>query len=259
MKQIKAFTPLLEIHDLSFKFSTQLIIFKDISFSIQSGEFLSIIGQSGSGKTTLLKCISGILNPFQGKIIIREKSNVEKTGRVTLVFQDYSRSLFPWLTVHANVLFAIDKKKLPSKKKKEIASEMLKSVGLKPYENFYPWQLSGGMQQRVALARALAYSPDILLLDEPFASVDSLTRIDLENLLLSLWDQYRFSVIFVTHDVDEAIFLSDRILILEGTPAKIKEEIQIPITRPRDAIHVKESVEFAKIRTLIYNIMRNKG
>jgi NitT/TauT family transport system ATP-binding protein len=172
---------------------------------------------------------------------------------MALVFQDYSRSLYPWMTVAKNVEFPLRRK---SRDRKAAVARALESVGLAGFEDKYPWQLSGGMQQRVAIARALAYRPEILLMDEPFASVDAQTRSDLEDLVLKLRHDYGITILFVTHDIDESVYLADRVVILSQRPTVVQELLEVPLPRPRDQVATKELPEFAHLRAHVYRAIK---
>ncbi len=173
---------------------------------------------------------------------------------MALVFQDYSRSLLPWMSVHDNVVLPLKARRprMPRAERDALAGEALASVGLDEQGPKYPWQLSGGMQQRVAIARALAYQPEILLLDEPFASVDAQTRADLQDLLLEVWQRTRLTVLFVTHDIDEAVYLGERIVVLAASPSRVDETVGVDLPRPRDQIATKALLEFAELRGRIF-------
>ena len=191
----------------------------DVSFSVQPGELVCVVGPSGCGKTTLLKCISGLLEPTAGHVELASPKD-----KMALVFQEYSRSLFPWMTVRQNVAFPLRRNK-----KSPLVTETLAAVGLEGAMDRYPWQLSGGMQQRVAIARALAYEPSMLLMDEPFASVDAQTRADLEDLVMEVRQRYDSTIVFVTHDIDESVYLSDRIVVLTKAPTTVGEVLDVPL------------------------------
>jgi len=224
----------------------------DVSFEVAAGEFVCVVGPSGCGKTTLLKCISGLLDPDAGE--------VRMDGTLALVFQEYSRSLFPWMTVRQNVAFPLRRRKLDKAQVRSIVEETLSSVGLAHAVERYPWQLSGGMQQRVAIARALAYQPQILLMDEPFASVDAQTRADLEDLVLEVRRKYDITIVFVTHDIDESVYLSDRIVVLTPSPTRVQEVVEVPLPRPRDQVQTKERPDFAHLRAHVWrSIKRPEG
>lgn len=221
----------------------------DISLSVNENEFVSILGPSGCGKTTLLRIISGLLQPSSGSIT---KDNINEQNYLKFVFQEYNKSLFPWLSVYDNVAFGLklDRKKSKSEIRTEV-NKFLSLVNLNSYQKHYPWELSGGMQQRVAIARALICKPKLLLMDEPFGSLDALSRFDLENDLLQLWKDFKLTIVFVTHDIEEAIYLSDRVIILSASPSVIIEDIAIELPRPRNQIDTKNSKVFANYRERI--------
>jgi NitT/TauT family transport system ATP-binding protein len=177
---------------------------------------------------------------------------------MALVFQEYSRSLMPWLSVRGNVLLPLHHKKLSRGARDGLVDEALDAVGLSAFAGHYPWQLSGGMQQRVAIARALAYQPSILLMDEPFASVDAQTRGDLEDLVLSVRDAFGITILFVTHDIDESVYLSDRVVVLTHSPTEVKEVVQVDLPKPRDQIETKELPEFAHLRAHVYRLIKRE-
>ncbi len=230
----------------------------NVSFSIEEGEFVCVVGPSGCGKTTLLKCVAGLLRPSSGEVLLRGARVTEPPDKMALVFQEYSRSLMPWLSVRDNVLLPLRHKKLSSRECDALVEDALGAVGLLRFMGRYPWQLSGGMQQRVAIARALAYQPSILLMDEPFASVDAQTRGDLEDLVLRVRDEFGITILFVTHDIDESVYLSDRIVVLTHSPTEVKEIIGVDLPRPRDQISTKELAEFARLRAHVYRLIKRE-
>jgi NitT/TauT family transport system ATP-binding protein len=232
---------------------------ENISFSVNRGEFVCIVGPSGCGKTTLLKCVCHLLKPTTGKVFINEREIQGPPREMILIFQDYSRSLFPWRTVLKNVLFVLEKKNLSREERIKIAKSALASVYLSGFENHYPWELSGGMQQRVAIARAIAFNPAILLMDEPFASVDAQTRSDLEDTVLEIWSDFSQTILLVTHDIEEAIYLADRVLVLSGRPSEIREEIRINLERPRNQLTTKEDKRFIEFRHHIYTLIKEES
>jgi NitT/TauT family transport system ATP-binding protein len=215
-----------------------------------------VIGPSGCGKTTLLKILSGLLAPTAGEARIDDRRIDQPPQNLALVFQDFSRSLLPWMSVRKNVELPLRAKGLTEQARARLVSDGLEAVGLTDVLDRYPWQLSGGMQQRVAIARAIAYQPEVLLMDEPFASVDAQTRADLEDLVLRVWSEFAVTVVFVTHDIDEAVYLADRVVALTTSPATVKEEIQIDLPRPRDQVATKETAEFAHLRAYLYRLIR---
>ena len=230
----------------------------DVSFSVDDGEFVCVVGPSGCGKTTLLKCIAGLLGPTRGEVLLRGKRVTDPPEEMALVFQEYGRSLMPWTSVRHNVLLPLRHKKLSRNTRSELVEQSVDSVGLTRFIDHYPWQLSGGMQQRVAIARALAYQPSILLMDEPFASVDAQTRADLEDLLLRLHDEYAITILFVTHDIDESVYLADRVVVLTHAPTSVKEVVPVPLSRPRDQITTKELPDFTHLRGHVARLVRRE-
>ena len=230
----------------------------NVSFSIDAGEFVCVVGPSGCGKTTLLKCIAGLLRPSSGEVLLRGTRVTSPPDQMALVFQEYSRSLMPWMSVRNNVLLPLRHKQLTKRERNALVEESLGAVGLVRFMDRYPWQLSGGMQQRVAIARALAYQPSILLMDEPFASVDAQTRGDLEDLVLEVREEFGITILFVTHDIDESVYLSDRVVVLTHSPTEVKEVIPVALPKPRDQIATKAMPEFAHLRTHVYRLIKRE-
>jgi NitT/TauT family transport system ATP-binding protein len=230
----------------------------NVSFSIDEGEFVCVVGPSGCGKTTLLKCVAGLLRPSAGEVLLRGRPVTGPPEQMALVFQEYSRSLMPWMSVRNNVLLPLRHKKLAKAERRSLVEDALGAVGLVGFMDRYPWQLSGGMQQRVAIARALAYQPQILLMDEPFASVDAQTRGDLEDLVLRVRDEFGITILFVTHDIDESVYLSDRVIVLTHAPTEVKELIPVTLPKPRDQIATKELAEFARLRAHVYRLIKRE-
>lgn len=228
-----------------------------VDFSVGAGEYVSVVGPSGSGKTTVLRCIAGLLTPTSGEVRV---DGVPVTGtpeRLAVVFQDYSRSLMPWLTILGNVSLPLRGKGIGSAERRTRALEALEAVGLPQTTRQYPWQLSGGMQQRVAIARALAYRPAALLMDEPFASVDAQTRSDLEDLVLRLRKEFGMTVLSVTHDIDEAVYMSDRVIVLSGQPARVAHDVPVDLGADRDQIETKSDPRFAQLRAQVLREVRH--
>ncbi|WP_291057586.1 ABC transporter ATP-binding protein [Herbiconiux sp.] len=220
---------------------------RDLAFEVMPQEFVSIVGPSGAGKTTLLRTLAGLLQPSEGAVWVNGVRNTGVPAGMAMVFQDYSRSLLPWLSVEKNVAFPLAGHSSAGARK-ELVDEALEAVGLRGFEKRYPWQLSGGMQQRVAIARALAYRPRLLLMDEPFASVDAQTREGLEDLVLRIRDRYEMTILFVTHDIDESVYLADRVLVLSRPPATLVEDIRVQLPEPRDQITTRENPDFIRLR-----------
>ena len=229
-----------------------------LGFRVEANEFVSVVGPSGCGKTTLLKCMSGLMAPTAGETRLRGKSITSCPPEMAVVFQDYSRSLYAWMSVRKNVLLPI-RRKAGIADKPRLGDETLDAVGLLKFADHYPWQLSGGMQQRVAIARALAYQPEVLLMDEPFASVDAQTRSDLEDLVLRVRHQFGVTVVLVTHDIDEAVYMSDRVVVLTGPPTTVREVVAVELPRPRDQVTTRQHRQFTRLRGHVYQSVRGGG
>jgi NitT/TauT family transport system ATP-binding protein len=230
----------------------------DLSFEIAEKEFVCVVGPSGCGKTTLLKCMSGLLEPTTGAVELKGTRVTKPPDAMALVFQEYSRSLLPWLSVRGNVTLPLRHKRLDKAERTRLVEEAVDAVGLTRFIERYPWELSGGMQQRVAIARALAYQPEILLMDEPFASVDAQTRGDLEDLILQVREQFGVTVLFVTHDIDESVYLADRIVVLTPSPTEVREVLTVDLPHPRDQVDTKELPEFARLRAHVYRLIKRE-
>ncbi|GAB3004988.1 ABC transporter ATP-binding protein [Streptomyces pseudoechinosporeus] len=225
---------------------------RDLTFTVDAGELVCLVGPSGCGKTTLLKCMGGLLTPTSGEVLLDGRPVSGPPPGMAFVFQEYGRSLFPWMRVRDNVELPLKQKKLTTSRRRELVADALESVGLSDAAGAYPWQLSGGMQQRVAIARALAYEPDVLLMDEPFAAVDAQTRADLEDLVRGLWQQRGITILFVTHDIDEAVYLGERVLILSASPTVVQEQLKVDLPAERDQLHTRVAPRFAELRTHVY-------
>ncbi|WP_243226522.1 ABC transporter ATP-binding protein [Microbacterium sp. CIAB417] len=224
----------------------------DIDFSMRRGELVCIVGPSGCGKTTLLKCISGLLRPTAGSVVLDGKQVTAPPPNMALVFQEYGRSLYPWLTVRGNVALPLKHKKLSKSERNSLIDDALRAVGLDHAADSYPWQLSGGMQQRVAIARAVAYQPEVLIMDEPFAAVDAQTRADLEDLVRRLHLERGMSILFVTHDIDESVYLGERVVVLSKSPTWVQEDLVIDLAPERDQITTRALPRFTELRTHVY-------
>lgn len=248
----------LKLDAMSFAYGDNLVLDR-ITAEVQAGEFLCIVGPSGTGKTTLLQNLAGLRTPTSGSISFEGKTVTGPPDNLAVVFQDYSRSLMPWLSAVDNVALPLKSAGVSKKERRERALQALVEVGLEMSGDKYPWQLSGGMQQRVAIARALAYEPSAILMDEPFASVDAQTRADLEDLTLRVRDRLGVTMILVTHDIDEAVYLSDRVLVLSGRPATVAEIIDVPLGSGRDQIETKAHAEFAELRSRVYRLIKNQA
>ena len=229
---------------------------RDLTFSVDAGALVCIVGPSGAGKTTLLKCIAGLLEPSGGEVLLAGKGISGPTPGMAVVFQDYGRSLFPWMTVRDNIDLPLRKKRVPKARRQELVTESLDAVGLADAGSAYPWQLSGGMQQRVAIARAVAYEPHLMLMDEPFAAVDAQTRAELEDLIRSLWARLAVTIVFITHDIDEAVYLGERVLVLSNSPSVVQADITVDLPVARDQLTTRATAEFAKYRAEVYSLIQ---
>ena len=249
----------LHIHHVSKIYRSddnEVVAIDEIDLKIKNKEFATILGPSGCGKSTLLRIVAGLIKPTRG--VVRLDGNVisgpgQDRG---MVFQSYT--LFPWLTVKENIQFGLEISGMPKVKQEEIAEEFVKKVGLKGFERSYPKGLSGGMKQRVAIARALANNPAILLLDEPFGALDAQTRALMQELLTQVWEELQKTILFVTHDVEEAIFLSDRVFVMTARPGKIKAEIDIPLERPR-SYELKSTEAFFGLKQQALTLIREEA
>ena len=239
----------LEIRNVKKSFGN-LKVLDGVSFEVEKGEFACIVGESGCGKTTLLKIVAGLVKADEGEVLYDGKEL--KTEDIAFVFQD--DRLLPWRTALENVMFSLEMRmrELDKKRREEIARSFLELAGLKGFEDYYPYQLSGGMRQRVGICRALAVNPKVLLMDEPFASLDAQTRNRMQLELLKIWEKRRKTILFVTHSVDEAVFLADKVVILSPRPAKVLKVLEINLERPRD----RTSPEFVGYRREIMNLLQ---
>ncbi len=245
--------PHIEVSDVSLAYDTpsgRVPAVEGVSFAIETSEFLCIVGPSGCGKSTLLNLIAGFLVPTAGEIRIAGRTVLGQGQDRGVVFQDFAQ-LFPWRTALANVTFGLEIRGVGKAERERIALEQLKLVKLEKFVHSYPHHLSGGMQQRVAIARALAYNPSVLLMDEPFAALDALTRDEMQRLLAEVWRATRKTVVYVTHNVAEAVYLADRVVVMTAHPGRLKTEMTIPLARPRNPL----SVEFLDCqKTLLHDL-----
>ncbi len=225
---------------------------RNLTFDLKAGELACLVGPSGSGKTTLLKCISGLLAPTEGEVLLDGARVTGPPKKMAVVFQEYGRSLFPWMRVRENVELPLKNAGMGKAERDKLVDEALEAVGLDHVPQSYPWQLSGGMQQRVAIARAVAYQPEVLLMDEPFAAVDAQTRADLEDLIRTVWKKLGVTVLFVTHDIDESVYLGQRVIILSSSPTVVQEDLEIDLPDERDQLNTRALPRFTELRHHVY-------
>ena len=247
---------MLTVEQLHHAYTPEQLVAANITFDVKAGEIVSIVGPSGCGKTTLLKALAGLLKPTGGIIRFQGKIVQGVPDGLAIVFQEYGRSLLPWTTVNGNIELPLRYQPItPAECRRRIA-ESLQAVNLSGCGELYPWQLSGGMQQRVAIARALAYQPKLLLMDEPFASVDAQTRADLEDLVATVHDQFAITIVLVTHDIDESVYLSDRVIVLSHSPSSVLAQVNVELPRPRNQIKTKAMQQFVEKRSEIAQMIR---
>jgi NitT/TauT family transport system ATP-binding protein len=249
----------IDVRHLSMSFGSapqRVQAISDVSLHVAPGEFVSIIGPSGCGKSTLLNVVAGFTQASQGEVLLDGRAITGPGSDRGVVFQQYS--LFPWMSVRKNVEFGLKMKGVSPGKRETTARTLLGLAGLLSFENHYPDQLSGGMKQRVGIVRALATSPQVMLMDEPFGALDSQTRVVMQQILTNMWQRMRLSVLFITHDIEEAIFLSDRVYVMTARPGRIKAEIEIPLPRPRTA-EMMSSVVFTQVLHKLRNLIREES
>jgi NitT/TauT family transport system ATP-binding protein len=237
---------MLDIVDVGHAYAGHAVL-RDVRLSVARGELVSIVGRSGCGKSTLLRCVAGLVRPDRGHILIDGERVAGVPDGLAVVFQEYGRSLLPWLTVRDNVALPLRRRGGTRAQRREAAGAALEAVGLTGVAHKHPGQLSGGMQQRVSIARALAYRPALLLMDEPFGSVDAQTREDLEDLLLAVRGE-QMTVLFVTHDIDESVYLGDRVVVLGGSPGHVITDLPVRLPERGDQIAAREHPEFVRLR-----------
>jgi len=249
----------IEVRDLGIRFDTRggaLDAVSKVSLHVNPGEFVSLIGPSGCGKSTLLNVVAGFLDPSSGQTLLDGRAIKGPGSDRGVVFQQYS--LFPWMTVRKNVEFGLKMLGMSTNERETQARTLLGLAGLLSFENHYPDQLSGGMKQRVGIVRALATSPQVLLMDEPFGALDSQTRVVMQEILTNMWQRLRLSVLFITHDIDEAVFLSDRIYVMTARPGRIKSEMVVPLPRPRTP-EMMSMPQFAAMVGTIRSLIREES
>jgi NitT/TauT family transport system ATP-binding protein len=247
----------IKMEGLSKKFTVkkkEIVAFQDINLEINEGEFWCFVGPSGCGKTTLLRVLAELEAPTSGVLEITH-NNLDNPLN-SMVFQEHA--IFPWMTVWDNIAYGLKNRKIPSKKIKEVVDEFITKTGLEKFSRAYPHQLSGGMKQRVSIARAFANDPEILLMDEPFASLDEQNRIILQQELLQIWESNRKTVVFITHSIDEAIFLSDNIMLMSGHPGRIKNVYNVDMPRPRNTSEMRTLPEFSNLFIKIWSELEDE-
>jgi len=228
----------IEVKNVSYEYAVEngrVLAVKDINFTVAPSEFVCLLGPSGCGKTTILNILAGLLTPTKGEIRIGETPLDKNRANRAVVFQDFAQ-LFPWRTARHNVEFGLEMRKVGRATRERTALEFLRLVGLEKFADVFPHQLSGGMQQRVAIARSLAYNPQVLLMDEPFAALDAMTRDDMQQLLTDIWQKTKKTIVYITHNVAEAVYLGDKVIVLNAHPGTIKAELALNLPRPRDPL-----------------------
>ncbi|WP_062203693.1 ABC transporter ATP-binding protein [Demequina salsinemoris] len=234
----------------------QVEAIRNLDFQVGRGELVCVVGPSGAGKTTLLRSIAGLLDVTKGEVVLDGTAVTGPPEGMAVVFQEYGRSLFPWMTVRQNIELPLKEKGIPKAERREKVDKALAEVSLTEAAEQHPWQLSGGMQQRVAIARAVAYEPTVLLMDEPFAAVDAQTRAELEDLVRSLWKRLGVTVLFVTHDIDEAVYLGERVIVLSNRPTVLMEDVNVDLPPERDQLSTRSDPRFGELRGHVYSLIQ---
>ena len=250
----------LTLEDLAMRFRTrkgaEVTALEGISVQVKDGEFAVLVGPSGCGKSTILRLVAGLLRPSRGRVLLDGREVAAPGADRGMVFQSYT--LFPWLTVRKNVEFGLKIRGVPAAERQQLARHYLTRIGLNGFEDVYPKELSGGMMQRVAIARALANDPAILLMDEPFGALDAQTRAFMGELLLKVWGDATKTVLFVTHDIEEGLFLGDRVFVMTARPGRIREEIPVPLPRPR-TLDTLTSETFVRLKGRVMTLIREEA
>jgi len=244
----------LDVRDVGVTYGSREVM-RGVTFAVTQGEFITIVGPSGCGKTTLLRALAGLVHPSAGSVRFKDREIGEPQAEVAVVFQDYQRALLPWRTVSGNIALALEARGIPRAERPGRIAALLGRVGLTRYADHFPTQLSGGLQQRVQIARALAQEPEVLLMDEPFGALDAMTRQHLQDELLEIWHTTPTTVVFITHDLEEAIYLGDRIIVLEADPGRIGADIRVDLPRPRNQLTTREDAGFLGIRHRLFGLL----
>jgi NitT/TauT family transport system ATP-binding protein len=244
----------LSLEEVSVSFGERTVIEK-MNFTVRTGEFLCLVGPSGCGKTTLLRLLAGLMSPTQGEVRFEGKRITEPSLERAIVFQDYGQALLPWRTVSGNIALAMEALRVPAAERESKIEGLLKTTGLSHARNSFPNQLSGGMQQRVQIARCLAQKPKLMLMDEPFGALDAITRQNLQDEVAKLTREHGTTVVFITHDLEEAIYLGDRVIVLGANPGRILEEVNVDIAHPRDQLTTREDPRFLAHRHHLHGLL----
>jgi len=249
--------PLLAVEHLGYQVgeATPLTILRDVSLTVREREFVCLVGASGCGKTTLLRLIAGLLTPTEGTVAFRGKPVSGPDSALAIVFQDYARALLPWRTVAGNVALALEARGVPRAERRDIIQALLAQVGLADRADAFPLELSGGMQQRLQIARCLAQKPQVLLMDEPFGALDAMTRQTLQDEVARLSAESGTTVVFVTHDLEEAIYLGDRVIAMESRPGRIGALVDVELPRPRNQLTTREDARFLALRHRLFKLL----
>ncbi|GII91415.1 ABC transporter ATP-binding protein [Sinosporangium siamense] len=248
---------MLKVDNLAHAYGSHHVL-DGVDLTVGDGELVSVVGPSGCGKSTLLRSIAGLVRPAAGQVLINGVPVAQTPDDLAVVFQDYSRSLFPWMSAAANVALPLRRKGLSRRERRDAARAALEQVGLGGAAGKYPFEMSGGMQQRVAIARALAFRPALLLMDEPFASVDAQTREELEDLLLAVRATHNMSILLITHDIDESVYVGDRVVVLTRAPARVVQDLAVDLPFPRDQIATRELEAFVRLRAEVGKLVRGR-
>lgn len=256
-RPVGAEIPALSIRNLAVRFGARAIL-DAIDLDVREGEFLCIVGSSGSGKTTLLRVLAGLASLAEGKVLFEGAEISGPSRDRAIIFQDYSKALLPWRTVHGNVALSLEARNVPAKEQDAIVDALLAKMGLSPSRNQFPGQLSGGMQQRVQIARCLAQNPKLLLMDEPFGALDAMTRQALQDEILQLAAEKQITTVFITHDLEEAIYLGDRVVVLGRSPATVVESVRIELPRPRNQLTTREDGRFLAYRHRLFELLAHE-